>query len=141
MDGKQRFCNSIRFPFEFMNERPESVMEIAKAASKHLLDDVLSRMVENKSYVIRRSHRIEDDIMAYQQKYTSEIQIYEVPEESVYLHREYKLVEVDDLEIEAINCKNCAAPIPVGRLDLDGHALVRCSYCGTYHNIKAKEGA
>lgn len=46
-----------------------------------------------------------------------------------------ELVHTKVAYIKAINCKNCGAPIPVGRISSLG-AVVECAYCGTNHAIK-----
>ena len=101
--------------------------------------DFLNRVEFDKSYIIKMKCAFSDNhalINSHAARITMEIR--EVPQELVFCHREYKLVEVDALEIEAINCKNCGGVIQVGRLDLHGDTLVRCSFCGSYHTIRKR---
>lgn len=103
--------------------------------------DFLNRVEFDKPYIIKMKCAFSDNhafINSHAARITMEIR--EVPQELVFCHREYKLVEVDALEIEAINCKNCGGIIQVGRLDMHGDTLVRCSFCGSYHTIRKRGG-
>lgn len=98
----------------------------------------LSAIDEGKSYVVKMDMNELRDIPSANLKMICELSVQIVPEEEIRVIKDYKIVEVDQLEVRAINCKNCAAPIPVGRLDYFGDTRVRCSYCGTYHLIKKR---
>ena len=122
----------------FMLEDTDSVRDIADHMKDKVVRDFVSSIEMDKPYIVRMSDEIERDPLSLDLWYRIRLSVREVPEEQVSLVREFRIVDVDALEIESINCKNCGAPIPVGRLDLNGDTLVRCSYCGTYHRIRRK---
>lgn len=114
----------------------ESIIEQMK---RKVCMDFLNRVEFDKPYIIKMKCAFSDNhafINSHAAKITMDIR--EVTQEAVFCQREYRLVEVDALEIEAINCKNCGGVIQVGRLDLHGDTLVRCSFCGSYHTIRKK---
>lgn len=114
----------------------ESIIEQMK---RKVCMDFLNRVEFDKPYIIKMKCAFSDNhafINSHAARITMDIR--EVPQEAVFCQREYRLVEVDALEIEAINCKNCGGVIQVGRLDLYGDTLVRCSFCGSYHTIRKR---
>ena len=118
--------------------KPYSESIIEQMKRKECMD-FLNRVEFDKPYIIKMKCAFSDNhafINSHAAKITMDIR--EVPQETVFCKREYRLVEVDALEIEAINCKNCGGVIQVGRLDLHGDTLVRCSFCGSYHTIRKK---
>lgn len=101
--------------------------------------DFLNRVEFDKPYIVRMKMMVADAVDFFGNKAARiTMDIREVTQEAVFCQREYRLVEVDALEIEAINCKNCGGVIQVGRLDLHGDTLVRCSFCGSYHTIRKR---
>lgn len=122
----------------FMLENTDRVRNIVEDMEDRVVRDFVSSIEMDKPYIVRMSEEIERYHPSLDSRYRIRLSVREVPEEKVSLVREFKIVNVDALEIESINCKNCAAPIPVGRLDINGDTLVRCSYCGTYHRIRGK---
>lgn len=114
----------------------ESIIEQMK---RKVCMDFLNRLEFDKPYIVRLRMSFADTVdfgTSKAERITMDIR--EVPQEAVFCQREYRLVEVDALEIESINCKNCGGVIQVGRLDLHGDTLVRCSFCGSYHIIRKK---
>lgn len=113
---------------------------------EHCICDIKSRLSEefvrkielDKPYIVKLSFEQAINPRDCTKQVRFVLSYSEVPEKEIQFVRQYKHVTVDALEIENINCRNCAAPIPVGKLDLNGYTLVRCSYCGTYHTIRKK---
>lgn len=122
----------------FMLENTDLVRDIVDRMEGEVVRDFVSSIEMDKPYIVRMSMENERYPLSPDLMYRIRLSVREVPEEQVSFVREFKVVDVDALEIESINCKNCGAPIPVGRLDLNGETLVRCSYCGTYHSIRRK---
>lgn len=130
---------ALRFGISpFMLENTDLVRDIVDRMEGKVVRDFVSSIEMDKPYIVRMSMENERHPLSPDLLYRIRLSVREVPEEQVSLAREFKIVDVDALEIESINCKNCGAPIPVGRLDLNGDTLVRCSYCGTYHSIRRK---
>lgn len=121
-----------------MLENTDRVRDIVDHMKDAVVRDFVSSIEMDKPYIVRMFMENERDVASLDLRFRIRLSVREVPEEKVSLVREFRIVDVDALEIESINCKNCAAPIPVGRLDLNGDTLVRCSYCGTYHRIRRK---
>ena len=122
----------------FMLENTDRVRNIVEDMEDRVVRDFVRSIEMDKPYIVRMFMENVNDRPSLDLRCRIRLSVREVPEEKVSLVREFRIVDVDALEIENINCKNCAAPIPVGRLDLNGDTLVRCSYCGTYHRIRRK---
>lgn len=118
----------------------EYMADILSEMRAKLMADVGKAMPLDEKFIISLHEKTSEDPMWAKTKLQLRCKLEPVPVHNVTMYREYKLVEVDALEIDAINCKNCAAPIKVGKLDLIGDTLVRCSYCGTYHTIRRRDG-
>ena len=114
----------------------ESIIEQMK---RKVCMDFLNRVEFDKPYIIKMKCAFLDN-HAFINSHAARIamDIREVPQEAVFCQWEYRLVEVDAMEIEETSCKNCGGIIQVGRLDLHGDTLVRCSFCGSYHIIRKK---
>lgn len=122
----------------FILENTDRARDIVDHMKERVVSDFVSSIEMDKPYIVRMFMENARDHASLDLRYRIRLSVREVPEEQVSLIREFRIVNVDALEIENINCNNCAAPIPVGRLDLNGDTLVRCSYCGTYHRIRRK---
>ena len=121
-----------------VNLAPECVTYMGEKINRYLIDQFLGHMEMGKAYAVRMDEYTEPEPRLMQYVIRRKLEFREIPVEQVKIYHEFKAVTVDQLEIESINCNNCAAPIPVGRLDTEGDTVVRCSYCGTYHVIKKK---
>lgn len=142
MTENKRFGVSRMIPYTAMDNH-SVVLEVIRNMRRSLTEKLLDEIQDGKSYIVSLKHEHVSDFESqvnYCEKYVGELSVKEVPIEQVQVYREWRIVEVDisALRIEAINCKNCAAPIPVGTLDRRGDTLVRCSYCGTYHTIRKR---
>ena len=133
-----RFGNSILL-------RPEEMADqgIVQEAIKELrisMGIALAEQIQDgNSYIVKLTTQQERTGYPYPgDKVFTYLDVRPVPVERIEFFRDIRLVTVDSLCIEAINCKNCGAPIPVGTLDRRGDTLVRCSYCGTYHTIRKR---
>lgn len=133
---KEKIEMTTIIPCDILMDKLEGLIEQAKAK---VCMDFLNRVEFDKPYIVRMKMMVADAVDFFGNKAARiTMDIREVPQEAVFCQREYRLVEVDALEIEAIKCKNCGGVIQVGMLDLHGDTLVRCSFCGSYHTIRRK---
>lgn len=117
---------------------PEYTNHVESEMKRELAEGFIGKVELEKAYLIKLTSEHFRNPVNFSQTIRFMLSSKEVPQEKIEYVREYKFVEVEALEIENINCRNCAAPIPVGKLDLHGDTLVRCSYCGTYHTLRKK---
>lgn len=137
-DGK-RFGAKLNLSMEALMQEGLTSLA-ARELHRSLVEKLLVEIEMDKSYVVRMQQEYFREPPLMNEGFRCELYIREIPVEEIRVQREWRVVEVDaaSLHIEAINCKNCAAPIPVGTLDRHGDTLVRCSYCGTYHTIRKR---
>lgn len=136
-----RDWKSIEFQSDLSNSAyfgQDYINRIVREMKLKLAEEFVDHMQLDTAYIVKLSSEYYYEPTRISQATRFVLSFEEVPQQNIQFVRQYKCVTVDALEIESINCRNCAAPIPVGRLDLQGDTLVRCSYCGTYHTIKKK---
>lgn len=124
--------NSVYYGKEYINNKIRDM-------KLKLAEDFIDHMQLDIAYIVKISSEYEFGPGMTTQKARFVLSFDEVPQQNVSRLRQYgRRVIVYSKEIESINCLNCGTSILVGRLDLHGDTVVRCSCCGTYHTIQKK---